>query len=178
MWTYNQTEELYHHGVLGMKWGQRRARMREHKRIKQRIHNEAVNSNLYKHNWNIKAAKRSVNSQAKYNIANSLKKGISTAAGAELAMHYMNRAINGSSALRNTKIGSFYARHQPKIRVGIHAVNAGVRTAQIMKSSANIVRNNIILNKKYNEHLDKLAAGRYKPSTRAKNKDIYKGMYD
>ena len=178
MWQYNNTDELCHYGVLGMKWHQHRARVKEHKKIKKKIREQAVTNNLYKHNWNIKAAKRSANSQAKYNAASSVKKGIGTAIGLEVGMHYLNKALASSSTLRNTKLGTFYSLNQPKIRLGAHAINAGVRTGQIMKSSVNMVRNNRILNKKYNEHLDKLAAGTYRPSSRAKNKDKYKGMYD
>ena len=54
MWTYKNTDELYHYGILGMKWGRRKSRMsqdaREAKALKKKKVSEMSNAELKKLN--------------------------------------------------------------------------------------------------------------------------------
>ena len=45
MWTYNYSDELYHHGVKGMKWGVRNERKEEYKDVRKSLRDahKAVN---------------------------------------------------------------------------------------------------------------------------------------
>ena len=56
MWQYQNTDELYHHGVLGMKWGHRKAR-------EERLTNKA--QKIYKkNNGNTMKSIKSINRKA------------------------------------------------------------------------------------------------------------------
>lgn len=68
MWEYNHTDELYHHGVKGMKWGVRRARRqnakvdKSFKKWKENSNKKPMLSTLVKklilHVWTMKETDR------------------------------------------------------------------------------------------------------------------------
>ena len=69
MWKYNNADELYHYGVLGMRWGKRKTRMsqdaKEAKSIKKKKVSEMSNAELRKLNerQNLESQHRNLSSQ-------------------------------------------------------------------------------------------------------------------
>lgn len=99
MWTYNYTNELYHHGVKGMRWGHRKAvsqaygygaasryiQRRDIKRLKKQKKSGAISKSQYKaekqsisRKASIERGKRLVN--AKQNYAKIAVKGVAKTA--------------------------------------------------------------------------------------------------
>ena len=114
MWTYNHADELYHHGVKGMKWGRRRLRNKASK-----IHVSAANKRIEsKKNKKkskssdkediqrmIKALEQQEKAQ-KMSFITSAATAATRAAGSDYAATLMEAA--GNTYVRNLSISSAY----------------------------------------------------------------------
>ena len=98
MWQYKHTDELYHYGVLGMKWGQRRAK---HTPNSQNIKNKKS-----KHSDNMPTKKWSTNKKVAVGVA-ATAAVIAGAYGAKKFRDYI-RNENAKIAIKNGE--KYYTR--------------------------------------------------------------------
>ena len=111
MWQYNNTDELYHYGVLGMKWGRRRARAtpaNSLKKSRRRISDDASEARVIKKkkinqmsNSELKKLNERMNLEQNYSRLNPnhIKKGIAFVAATAGVMNTALNLYNNSDKL-------------------------------------------------------------------------------
>lgn len=107
MWEYNNTDELYHYGVLGMRWGRRKARYtskdyRRTKNLRKKKVSQMSNKELQEVNKRMELESRYGSLSGNKNLGKKIVKGFSSlvatagsvAAGYELYRKYGNQIIS------------------------------------------------------------------------------------
>ena len=110
MWQYTHTDELYHYGVLGMKWGRRKARYvtRDSKRtknIRKKHIDEMTNKELKEANNRLQLERQYKDLTQKKNVGQKAVKAFIGVAGTIVAIEGAAKTYERIGKLAVKKIG-------------------------------------------------------------------------
>lgn len=111
MWQYRNSDELYHYGVIGMKWGVTRASLKN--RANDRLEKKALKYDIK----SAKALRKSEKFHAKYDLGTSNKAAKKAANYAIKAAKLRNKSLNSDSDIHKALLNKRASKYDYKSSV-------------------------------------------------------------